>query len=76
MTKQSIECLKICPFIVLYNFCLQNRINAGVSTHGPRATCGPRKGFEWPAGLFRNYRYYQLNCYVIYGELTFREIVI
>ena len=22
---------------------------------GPRATCGPRKGFECPAGLFRNY---------------------
>ena len=40
------------------------------------STRGPRKGFEWPAGLFRNYQYYQLNCYVIYGELTFREIVI
>ena len=37
-------------------------------------TCGPRKGFEWPAGLFRNYQYYQLNCYVIYCELSFREM--
>ena len=43
--------------------------------HQECPTRGPRKGFEWPAGLFRNYQYYQLNCFVIYGELTFREIV-
>ena len=30
----------------------------------------------WPAGLFQNYQYNQFNCYIIYGELTFREIVI
>ena len=24
----------------------------GCPTRGPRATCGPRKGFEWPARVF------------------------
>ena len=33
-------------------------------------------GHMWPAGRFRNYQYYQLNCYLIYGELTFREIIV
>ena len=37
-------------------------------------TRGPRKGFEWPARVFQNDQSYQLNCYVIHGELAFREI--
>ena len=37
-------------------------------------TRGPRKGFEWPARAFWNDQSYQLNCYVVYGKLAFREI--
>ena len=40
---------------------IKNNLRQGCSTRGPRATCGPRKGFEWPVGLFRNYQYYQLS---------------
>ena len=51
-------------------------LKQGCPTRGPRATCDPREGSQWPARVFRNDQYYQLNCYVIYGELTFKEICI
>ena len=37
-------------------------------------TRGPRKSFEWSARVFQNDQSYQLNCFIIYGELAFREI--
>ena len=58
---------------------LEASIEATKATDGIEQGCptrGPREGSEWPARVFRNDQYYQLNCYVIYGELTFREICI
>ena len=34
---------------------IKNNLRQGCPTRGPR------KGFEWPVGLFRNYQYYQLS---------------